>query len=188
MKNLLKVAVVAVLSLGFGVAANAQDAVTNVTNTTMNAEAKVLAALVLTAEQTVNLGNLSSSTPGDIVLDPKGVSNGNTGTSAEQGIFKLTANAGSSVKFGWPKSIELLEATDPSKKMVFTLNVFGGATEVAANSALMTTVSAGTNWEADASVAASGLYYLFVGGSIPKLTGQTTGDYSGSALFTVEYN
>lgn len=188
MKKLFKVVAVAVLSLGFGVAAQAQDAVIN---TNMTASAEVLDALVLAVDQGIDLGNISRTTPGEVYVNPKGSQNKNVGVSAKQGIFALTGNAQSSVRFSWPKVLTLVnqEEGHGDKTMDLTLEVIGFGEKAASSGVTLTSAALqGDTWSGNATISDLGKYFLFVGGTIPALNNQQNGTYTGVALFTVEYN
>lgn len=183
MKKLVKIFVVAAFALGFGVTAQAQ--VTNVVNTTMNAEAEVLAALELVRDRNVVFGNISATTPGDIFLDPQEVASTNIGTSADAGKFTLTAALNQSVRFGWPLTIDLVNDEDSNEKLVMTLAVSGDDEDTQSATADLTLTSGAVSVTTGE---LTGKYFLYVGGTIPKLTSKATGTYTGTALFTVEYN
>lgn len=189
MKKLVKIFVVAAFAFGFGVTAQAQDAtppvVTNVTNTNISASAEVMAALVLVKDRDVNFGNISATTPGDIFLDPQEVGSSNIGTAGDAGKFTLTAATNQSVRFGWPLSIDLVNDEDADEKLVMTLAVSGAATDTQSSTIDLTLNAGGA---VDVTTSAEGNYFLYVGGTIPQITGKATGTYSGTANFTVEYN
>lgn len=181
MKNLVKIAAVAVLSLGFGVAAQAQNV--SVTNTSVTARAEVLAALNFVKDVDPNFGSIAANTPGDVFLDPQDIASTNVGTTAAQGKFTLTAAASKSVRFGWPASI-VLNNGNSGENMTFTLAVSGLDADTQGSSADLT-LSSGV---VDVSTSGTGKYFLWVGGSLGRLTNQPLGIYTGVAEFTVEYN
>ncbi|MCF8294916.1 MAG: DUF4402 domain-containing protein [Bacteroidales bacterium] len=179
LKNILAIVVLSVIALG----ANAQ---TNI-SANIAASAEVMTALTITKNVDVNFGKISSTTPGNVVLDPTGVTNdAYVGETRTKGKFTISAANTSSIEINWPATLTL-EADAPTQAipgytdLTLTFDVNGYTTDVPASSADLTT-------PANVTCSGSGAYFLFVGGSLGTLSSQTPGLYEGTATFTVEYN
>lgn len=178
MKITIKSILTIALVMGLGFIANAQKTLT------APASATVLADLTIALDGTQNeiaFGRLSAITPGAVVLDANGTANANTGSATNVARFDLGgANSGVTVSYD---AYVTLTNGNQANDMTMTPEVVGandfinqaqaGATAVASSSQV---------------TLASGLYYLWVGGSIPTLATQATGVYSGTFNIDVEYN
>ncbi|MEP1260447.1 DUF4402 domain-containing protein [Algoriphagus sp.] len=177
MKTTIKTILTLTLVMGLGIMANAQK------TATAPASATVLANLTITLDGTqseIAFGTLSASTPGPVVLDANGTANANTGTVTNVARFDLTG-ADNPVTVTYDATVTLTETVGGVATMVMTPEVVGAAlsTDQAAASAVPS-LSAVT--------LASGVYFLWVGGTIPALATQATGIYEGTFNIDVEYN
>jgi hypothetical protein len=179
MKITIKSILTIALVMGLGFIANAQK------TSSAPASATVLADLTIAldgAQNEIAFGNLSATTLGAVVLDANGTANANTGVATNVARFNLSgANSGVTVSYD---AYVTLTNGNQANDMTMTPEVVGandftnqaqaGATAVASSSQVALPVS--------------GLYYLWVGGSIPTLATQATGVYSGTFNIDVEYN
>ncbi len=185
MKTIFKSVLTLGLVVGLGFAAKAQS---TVINTNVTANATILDALTLTKNTDINFGNLSSSTPGAVFLDPQGVANANTGVTTTVGKFTLLGSPGASVKVSWPATIVLTGDQLPTASTItYELLVFGFDLDEPLNSTSLGAQGVATTANVDLE-ATTGNYFLYVGGGFPALAAQATGEYEGTANFTVEYN
>lgn len=171
--------------------------ITNITHlhsqveATSPASAQVESALTLMREAgtEIDFGILSATTPGDIILDPRGSSsNENTGTDTGVARFNL-GGADQNVTLLYNATIDL-EHED-----------FGGGGLPGVNAKLvMTPIINGDGFNTnqaipnDSNIAngtqilpINGTYFFWVGGSIPQLEDVITGTYTGMLTFGVEY-
>jgi hypothetical protein len=174
MKTKFKVLFAAVLLAGIGGSAFAQT----VASTTLTANATVVTALSIAQTQALSFGNLSATTTGGIVVHPQGTGNSNV-TNSAIGKMTITGSGTLSISITPPTSITLAKGEDT---MVATLTVYGNTTDASGTALALTTGTGNTKALVD------GAYYLFVGGTIPALTNQATGAYSGTGTFSVTYN
>lgn len=138
----------------------------------VNVAANVKAAINLTKNLDVNFDDISAtSSP---VLDPNG-SNQDVNTAASSG--KLTvgisgASTAQDVQVSWDQSSVTL-GDGSSATMTFTPDISGNTTDDAGTS---TDITNGANVQ----TSASGDYFIYVGGNLGSLSGQTAGSYSSS--------
>jgi len=143
--------------------------------------ANVLGALSLENINDVNFGNISSTTTGEVFLDPQGTESSFVGVSATAGHLKISGDGDQSVRVGWPATVELMDAQ--GNTMTCTLAVSGNGSENQSTSSDLIlegdycTLGLNANY-----------FYLLIGGSLGTLNTETTGSYTGTAIFTVEYN
>lgn len=180
MKTILKSVLTLSLVAGMGFAANAQK------TATAPASATVLADLTIALDATQNeiaFGNLSASTPADIVLDANGIAaNANTGSVTNVARFDLSG-AAAAVTVSFDPSVTLSNTDPTPATMTMTPEVVGAA--LATQQAIATTVTSGSQVTL---VGTPSVYFLWVGGTIPALTSQATGTYTGTFNIDVEYN
>ena len=151
-------------------------------NANIGASATVLTAVTIAKNTDVIFGNIGASTAGVVYLNPKGFATSNyVGTTAAAGTFTISGALAQSIRIIWPASISLSDGA--THTMTYTLEVNGYTASTQSSSTLLT--SGGNTATTDAT---SGNYYLWVGGNLGQLSGQTTGTYTGTANFTVEYN
>jgi hypothetical protein len=177
MKTILKSVLTLALASGLVLAAQAQKA------STAQASATILADLTIDLDVTQNaiaFGNLSANTPGNVVLDANGASNLNTGSVTNVARFDL-AGADASVTVSYDPTVTLTITGGGTATMVMTPQVVGDALSTNQSGALA--VASGSQV-----TLSSGLYFLWVGGTIPQLNNQTTGSYEGTFNINVEYN
>ncbi len=175
MKNTLKPLMMAAFFVGLGSTAIAQQAAT------APASATVLSDLTITLDgfqNEIDFGNLSATTPGAVVLDANGAENANTGTATNVARFDL-AGAEQEVTVSYDPTVTLAEEGGATMEM--TPEVVGAASE-GGQTAAAAVPSESTIVPVD------GVYYLWVGGTIPALAGQTVGTYEGTFNIEVEYN
>lgn len=179
MKTILKSVLTLSLVAGMGFAANAQK------TATAPASATVLADLTIALDATQNeiaFGNLSASTPADIVLAANGTANANTGSVTNVARFDLSG-AAAAVTVSFDPSVTLSNTDPTPATMTMTPEVVGAA--LATQQSIATTVTSGSQVTL---VGTPSVYFLWVGGTIPELTSQATGTYTGTFNIDVEYN
>lgn len=177
------------LAAGLGFTANAQK------TATATASAEILADLTITLDGTqdeIAFGNVSASTPAAIVLDANGsTGNANTGSVTNVARFDL-AGAASAVTIVYDATVTLEGPTVLTvlQTMIMTPEVVGAATnDVQAGAAAV--LSGTTRILVDDPATTSAVdpvYFLWVGGTIPALSGQAPGTYTGTFNIEVEYN
>jgi len=176
MKATIKSILTLTLVMGLGIMAHAQK------TAIAPASATVLADLTITLDGTQNeiaFGNLSANTPDAVVLDAKGAANANTGTTTNVARFDL-AGADNAVTVTYDATVTLSNGT-PAEDMTMAPEVVGDA--LATNQASATAVAS-----LSPVTLASGVYFLWVGGTIPALNNQAAGIYAGTFNIDVEYN
>lgn len=177
MKTTIKSILTLALVMGLGIMSHAQK------TATAPSSATVLSDLTISLDGTLNeiaFGNLSASTPAGIVLDANGTANANTGSVTNVAKFDL-AGADSQVTVNYDATVTLTENIGGLATMVMTPEVVGAALASGqAAAAAVPSLSTVT--------LASGVYFLWVGGTIPALATQATGTYNGTFNIDVEYN
>ncbi len=171
----MKSLAMAALFVGLGSTAFAQQ------TATAPASAVVLSDLTINldgVQNEINFGNLSSTTNGDVVLDANGTGNANTGTETNVARFDLVG-ANNEVTVSYDPTVTLSETGGAT--MLMTPEVVG-STKEAEQGAAVPVVSESTV------VPANNAYFLWVGGTLPALTGQAVGTYTGTFNIAVEYN
>lgn len=175
MKTTLKSFMMAALFVGLGSTAFAQQ------TATAPASAVILSDLTITldgAQNEIDFGNISATTPGDVVLDANGTANANTGTATNVARFDL-AGADNAVTVTYDPIVTLTGSVAGTMDM--TPEVVGAAENTAQGAAVdipsETTVLPTNN-----------TYFLWVGGTIPALSNQDIGNYTGTFNIEVEYN
>jgi len=146
----------------------------------ISVSANVLSDLTITLNGDADFGNISATTPGDVFLDPQGTESSYVGATAKAGMLRIDGKASQSVRIGWPPSITLEGAEDD---LTFTFAVSGNGLDDQSGSVDL--IADGGFVTAEINM---GFYYLWVGGSLGKLTSQVAGSYEGTAFITVEYN
>ncbi|WP_157359782.1 DUF4402 domain-containing protein [Algoriphagus mannitolivorans] len=177
MKTMIKSTLALILTLGLGFAAQAQKF------TSAPASATVLADLTIDLDGTQNeiaFGNLSANTPGSIVLDANGTDNANTGTITNVARFNLTG-ADTEVTVSYDATVTLSNTDPTPATMVMTPEVVGNALNTGQTSAAA--IASGNTIEIE-----NGVFFIWVGGTIPALVNQATGTYTGTFNINVEYN
>jgi hypothetical protein len=177
MKTTLKSILTLALVMGLGIMAHAQKTLS------ASASAIILADLTITLagdQDEIRFGNLSSNTPGEVVLDANGNTNenANTGTDTDVARFEL-AGADNPVTVRFDTYVDLLN--DAGDNMRMTPKVVGATVNTAQATASAVGIGDQVNIVA-------GAYFLWVGGTIDQLTDQPMGDYSGTFNIDVEYN
>ncbi len=177
MKNVIKFTLTASLIVVFTIVNYAQ------TPATSSANAVVLTALTLDLEAgtSIDFGNLNATTTGAVVLDANGVSNSNTGSITDVAVFDMTGSTGASVTVTYDATVSL--SNGATGTMTMTPEVVGDASN--SNQATAAAITSGSQVTLDGT---TGDYFIWVGGSIPTLTAQETGTYSGTFNISVEYN
>ena len=175
MKKTIKSILTLSLVMGLGIMAHAQK------TATAPASATVLADLTITLDGTqseIAFGTLSATTPGAVVLDANGTANANTGSVTNVARFDL-AGADAGVTVSYDPTVTLTGSVSGSMEM--TPEVVGAAVSTAQAAAVAVP-------SASQVTPASGIYFLWVGGTIPALAAQETGTYTGTFNIDVEYN
>lgn len=153
-------------------------------STELQVQANVLSTLSIQTLENLSFGNISQTTNGDVVIDPKGLSLNTTayvGLNAQIGKMKIVGDPTNTINLSFPSTITLTNQNNTN--LIFTLNVHGNELSNGQfNSiSLLPNVDITTN-------ATNGDYYLWIGGSLGTLTNQEIGTYIGSAMFEVTYN
>ena len=174
MKTTIKSLVVALFLVGLSNVAFAQK------TATANAAAEVLQDLEINLDATldeINFGRISATTPGTVILDANDAANNqNTGSITNVARFQLVgANGGVTVFYDG--TVVLNSGPD---NMTMTTQVVGDSN--VANRGSAVAVASGSTV-----TLAGNDYYLWIGGSLPALTGQATGNYTGTFNISAEY-
>jgi hypothetical protein len=175
MKTILKSLIIATFFVALAGTSYAQKAAT------APASAEILQDLVISLDGTlnaINFGRVSSTTPGAIVLDANTAANNvNTGTVTNVAQFNLAgANGGVSVFYD-----PTVTLTSGANTLTVTTQVVGDAS--AANRATAVPVASSSTV-----TLAANAYSLWIGGTIPALTAQAVGTYTGTFNISAEYN
>jgi len=178
MKKTIKTILTLTLVMGSVIMAHAQKTIT------APASATILNNLTIALDEAQNeiaFGTLSQTTPAGVVLDANGVTNVNTGTVTNVTRFDLKGS-NDAVTLSYDATVELSNTDETPATMTMTPQVVGAEldTDQATATAVTTAASKVT--------LASGVYFLWVGGTIPALSAQATGTYSGTFNIDVEYN
>ena len=140
----------------------------------------VQTALTLTKSQDVKFGAISAtSSP---VLDPKGVSTStDVGSTAQVGVFDITGANSANVIVNYDANVTLSDGT-PADDITFTPNVIGD--KLSTNQSSASTIINGAAVALDGT---AGTFTLWVGGNLGTLSGQATGNYTGTLNVNVYY-
>jgi len=178
MKKLVRFIFFAVLiSIIFCIDVNAQTH----ESATITIDATVLSALSIQKITDANFGNISSTTTGEVFLDPQGDASSYVGATATAGQFSISGGGTQSILVGWEPSITLSDGT--GNDITCTLAVSGFSSDSQSESVDLSLEGGYVTLSL-----AQGFFYLWVGGSMGVLNGITSGEYTGTADFTVEYN
>jgi len=153
--------------------------------TSMDGNAEVFTVLTLTKNTSLNFGDILS-TQAAPTIDPTNATNdANVGqhtskTAHAAGKFTIAGTAGKDVHVSFPATATL--SGPSSSTMTWTLAVSSASADAG--------VRGGTSYTSGAALTlnASGNYFLWVGGNLGALSGQTPGIYTGTADFVVDYN
>lgn len=175
MKNTIKTLVMAFFIVGLANVAVAQK------TATADATAEILQDLEINLDGTlgsINFGRVSSTTPGDVILDANDPANNqNTGSITNVARFQLVgANGGVTVFY----DNEVTMTSGPNN-LLLTTQVVGDAQ--AGNRASAVPIATGTTV-----TLVENEYYLWIGGTLPSLTAQPVGEYEGTFNISAEYN
>ncbi|SMD45337.1 protein of unknown function [Aquiflexum balticum DSM 16537] len=175
MKTTIKSLVVALFLVGLSNVAFAQK------TATANAAAEVLQDLEINLDATlneINFGRISATTPGTVILDANDAANNqNTGSITNVARFQLVgANGGVTVFYDG--TVVLNSGPD---NITMTTQVVGDSN--VANRASAIGIASGSTV-----TLVGNDYYLWIGGSLPALAGQETGNYTGTFNISAEYN
>ena len=156
-------------------------------NASSTASAVVLSDLTIALEAgtAIDFGVLATNTPGTVRLDPNSFSNNVSvnPTTANVARFNVTGEAGSIVNVTYDQTVNLVDTVDPTLSMTMTSIVVGDQVD--------------TNQETAAVIAADGpatlsapggLFFIWVGGTLPQLVNQAAGTYQGTFNISVAYN
>jgi hypothetical protein len=176
MKTTIKSILTLALVMGLGIMAHAQKTLSAPASATILADLTIILAQ---DQGEIAFGNLSATTPAPVVLDANGTTNANTGTGTNVARFEL-AGADNQVTVSYDATVTLTNGTQ-ADDMTMTPKVVGATV----NTAQATATAVGIGSQV---TLASAAYFLWVGGTIPALTGQATGTYSGTFSIDVEYN
>ena len=166
---------------------------------TITADAEVIQAFTIppsgtTVNGTVNFQTSNSmnfgklqATSGQVVLNPLGA-NSNAGANASLARIAVTgAPNGQSLAITWDANLELSDSQDPTANTISVMPIIAGSNSASQGSAQLLSNgsirTAGPGGNADA-----GKYYLWIGGSIPELSSQATGTYTGTFNIGIAYN
>lgn len=192
MKNLFKVAAVVVLSLGFGLAANAQDR-----SAQISASAKVVDALSVTKDQDLNFGIVMQGV-NKLVNSQGGVADTDAGTNnttdVKVGKFLVNAGAGSSVTLSFVVPSNLTGPSGATMPIAFNEDENGAdATTVAygaesGNQTKLLVTEGNSILFPDTQIGGKTATYVWVGGVVKPSATQANGSYTGSVTLTASYN
>lgn len=195
MKNLFKVAAIAVFSLGFGVAAQAQDR-----SATLSANATVVDQLSVTQDQDLNFGIVMQGVK-KMVSVSGGTSDLDAGedntTGVTVGKFLVNAGAGSSVTLSFIVPSNLTNGAN-NLPILFNQGLDGQPAVTVAYGATSGSVT-GLSVTSDNSItfpsstigsgdAAKNGTYVWVGGVVNPSGTQVNGAYTGTVTLTASYN
>jgi hypothetical protein len=199
MKNLLKIAAVAVLSLGFGVAAQAQLA-----TATMNTNAQVFDQVKVNVERSLNFGQVMTGSTKTINLDNT-ASTSATGAASPKdvqvGVFSLLAGKGSQVRLTFTLPTQLDGTGEDAVDMPISFSTSHAAFGATANinygshtpfnpnaphdfnSFPENTINFGTG----ANAGSGNGVYIYIGGEVNGAN-MPSNTYSGTITLTATYN
>ena len=170
------IAIVAMVFAFTAQVSNAQVA----SSVSANAEVKTALTLALAPGTLINFGTLSATTSGTIVLDANGATgNANTGSTTNVARFDVTA-ANSAITIKYDPTVTLTCST-AATTMTMTSEVVGALLSTSQPTAVGIT-------SGNTITPTSGVYYIWVGGTIPTLTTKESGVYSGTFHINAEYN
>ena len=166
---------------------------------TITANAEVLQAFTIPASGTTVAGTVSfqtsnsmnfgklQATSGAVVLNPLGT-NSNAGATASLARVAVTgAPNGQSLAISWDANLIMSDSLDPNANKLNVTPIIAGSNSASQSSAIQLSNgdirTAGPGGNADA-----GKYYLWIGGSIPELSSQATGNYTGTFNIGIAYN
>lgn len=134
----------------------------------------------------MNFGKLQA-TSGQVVLNPLGA-NSNAGANASLARIAVTgAPNGQSLAITWDENLELSDDQNPTASKLSVTPIIAGSNSASQSSAQLLSngsiKTAGPGGNADA-----GKYYLWIGGSLPELSSQATGNYTGTFNIGIAYN
>jgi len=147
----------------------------------LNVTATVRGALSITNDAEANFGNISGTTSGEVFLDPQGEASGYVGATATAGQFTIVGDGTESILIGWPATVTLSDGEGNDIPMALYVSGNGTNNQSSSSDLTLTGGYSTVNLEMSA-------YYLWVGGSLGTLNAQSSGTYTGTANFTVEYN
>lgn len=189
MKTISKITLSLAVMLGLGIGSSYAQSATS----PASLEIKTALTIDLEAGTEIDFGILSATTPGIVKLDPNATANNtNTGATTKVAQFNVTGAQGAAVVFTFDPTVTLtatsgaaLTAGAGSTALTMTMTplVVGDDTLADKANALALTSTA-----VNLSSAATGLYYVWVGGTVPQLTGAATGEFAGTFNIAVDYN
>jgi len=152
---------------------------------TATSRAEVLAELTIEldpANNEIDFGVLPTTTSGIVRLDPNSFSNNIVvnPTTAKVARFDISGQPGAGITVTYDEQVELV---DGAEIMVMTSLVVGAGTDAEKETA----PAIAQNGPVELS-AAEGEFYIWVGGTIEKLTNQAAGEYEGTFNISIAYN
>lgn len=189
MKTVSKITLSLALMLGLGIGSSYAQSATS----PASLEIKTALTIALETGTEIDFGVLSATTPGIVRLDPNAAANNtNTGAATKVAQFNVTGGQGAGVVFTFDPTVTLtatagaaLTAGPGSTALTMTMTPLVVGDDALAD---RSTAAALTTTAVNLSSAATGLYYVWVGGTVPQLTGATTGEYAGTFNIAVDYN
>ena len=203
MKNLVKIAAVAVLSLGLNVAAQAQEALAN-----MNVNAEVFDQIQVGVEKSLNFGQIMTGTQKTIGRDNVATSSaGNASQNDVQvGVFRLLAGAGSLIdlQFTLPQVLDGPTGSNASMNLTYANDMAAWANSVTyvtanqnafdpkvpfafGNSFPTNSLTYAPNAQTPNVTTTSNGVYVFIGAEVDA-AGAVSGEYTGVIILTATYN
>ena len=177
MKNLKTILSVFAIAAVFSSTAFAQ--------TDVNVAAKVEANISVTKNDNVDFAGIQATS--NPVLDPNGT-NTDVGAGAKVGKLTISASNSTQLVINWDQTSVTLG--DGTNTMTFTPDITAYQTDTPASSVALTKATA----NAASATSGSGALFVYIGGNLGALSGQTAGTYSSSAAngsgdltFTVNY-
>jgi len=193
MKITSKITLALAMMLGLGIGSSyAQSATAPATM-----EIQTALAIVLETGSTIDFGNVSATTPGAVFLDPKGLANVSTGATTDVAQFNVTGGANAGITVTYDPTVAMTATSGSALTsngggaaiLTLTPSVVGAQLVGGQNTAAAIGIGpAGTVTLAPVGDANAGKYFIWVGGTIPPLTTQATGEYAGTFNIAVAYN
>jgi len=152
---------------------------------TATASAEVLAALTINAapgNDAIDFGVLPTTTPGEVRLDPNSFDNNISvnPVTAKVAQFDVSGQAGAKINVTYDATVNLVSGVN---QMTMTSIVVGNGVVAEKENAVVVP----QNGEVTISDP-EGEFYIWVGGTLPKLDNQAAGTYEGTFNISVAYN
>lgn len=152
---------------------------------TATASAEVLAALTINTapgNDVIDFGVLPTTTPGEVRLDPNSFDNNISvnPVTAKVAQFDVSGQAGAKINVTYDATVDLVAGAN---QMTMTSIVVGNGAVAEKENAVVVP----QNGEVTLSNP-EGEFYIWVGGTLPRLDNQAAGEYEGTFNISVAYN